>query len=263
MNHQHKKQVQKEDRIYYEVICRGEMDITNKNQSNQNQTKLSREEFIQKILNDQLEERGIKKESDEFLDQQPLIQRRIDFISLMPKGGLVAEIGVHKGFFTNCILHQNQPEKLHLIDPWFLIGKEWDWGEKYNHLMGNKSTVDALIGILDYYRKELIEGKLMLHVGWSEEVLAQFEDDYFDWVYLDTSHEYEETLRELEILKSKVKATGVIAGDDLGFPKVEKAVKEFAKKEDYTIIYEGMTDEGITDGQWAMQKANPELVGRV
>lgn len=237
----------------------------NKKQTNQNQTQLSqlsREEFIQKIINAQLEERGIKKESDEFVHQQPLIQRRIDFLSIMPKGGCVAEIGVHKGFFTNCILHQNKPDKLHLIDPWYLIGKEWDWGEEVNQIL-NQSTVDALIGILDYYRKELIEGKLILHVGWSEEVLAQFEDSYFDWVYVDTSHEYEDTFRELEILKSKVKATGVIAGDDLGFPTVEKAVKEFAKKEDYTIIYEGITDESITDGQWAIQKANPELVGRV
>jgi len=214
-------------------------------------TKLSKEEqeiLVEQIINSQLEERGVKKESDEFVQQQPLLQRRLDFLSLMPKGGVVAEIGVYKGFFTNCILHLNQPDKLHLIDPWYLLDEKWDWPI----VKGNSSTVDALIGILDYYRKEFVEGKLILNVGWDEEVLSQFEDGYFDWVYLDTTHQYEHTLKELEILKSKVNVDGVIAGDDLGYPTVEKAVKEFVKKEDYTIIY-----EGAIDSQWAIQKANP------
>ncbi|MDY6804930.1 MAG: class I SAM-dependent methyltransferase [Cyanobacteriota bacterium] len=214
-------------------------------ENNQISLRLSKEEFSHQFINSQLQQRGIQKQSDEFVEQQQLIEKRLDFLSMMPQGGVVAEIGVHKGFFTNCILQQNQPDKLHLIDPWFLMGKEWKWGK------GNLSTVDALMGILDYYRKELVDRKLILHLGWSEEVLAEFEDGYFDWVYLDSSHEYEDTLKELNILKLKVKANGIIAGDDFDFVTLEKAVKEFMEKEDYIFIYKNMTD-----GQWAIQKRN-------
>lgn len=212
-------------------------------ENNQIFSKLSKEEFSDRFINSQLQERGIQKQSDEFVEQQQLIEKRLDFLRMMPQGGVVAEIGVHKGFFTNCILQQNQPDKLHLIDPWFLMGKEWKWGK------GNRSTVDALMGILDYYRKELIERKLILNVGFSEEVLAEFEDGYFDWVYLDSSHEYEDTLKELNILKLKVKANGIIAGDDFDFVTFNKALKEFMEKENYRIVY-----KNVKDNQWAIQK---------
>ena len=43
---------------------------------------------------------------------------------------------------------------------------------------------------------------------------TRFPDDFFDWVYLDTTHEYGHTRDELEILRTKVKPSGVIAGDD-------------------------------------------------
>ena len=36
----------------------------------------------------------------------------------MPKGSACAEIGVFKGEFSQQILDQTQPRKLHLIDPW-------------------------------------------------------------------------------------------------------------------------------------------------
>jgi SAM-dependent methyltransferase len=55
---------------------------------------------------------------------------------------------------------------------------------------------------------------VITHVGDDCEILETFPNGYFDWVYLDTSHRYEETVRELEVISRKVKPDGFIAGDD-------------------------------------------------
>jgi hypothetical protein len=136
-------------------------------------------------------------------------QKRSIFLASQVKHGQIgAEIGVQKGLFTHGILHHCKPQKLHLIDPWYLLGDHWPWAN------ANQSTTKALRNIIYWFRKQLSEGSVILHIGFDEEILNQFPDSYFDWVYLDTSHEYEHTKRELVILDKKVKAGGVIVGDD-------------------------------------------------
>ena len=127
---------------------------------------------------------------------------------MIPKGGVGAELGVYKGHFTRFILDVAAPERLHLIDPWYLLGERWEWA------YGNRSTIEALVGILRTYAAELTCGRAILHIGDDLEVLLTFPDRYFDWVYLDTSHSYGHSVKELELLGVKVKAGGVITGDD-------------------------------------------------
>jgi hypothetical protein len=58
---------------------------------------------------------------------------RISLLSLLPKFGRVAEIGVAEGEFSQEILARTTPKHLHLIDPWVhqevpgypLDGKRW------------------------------------------------------------------------------------------------------------------------------------------
>lgn len=177
------------------------------------------------------------------------LARRKFLNQVIPKGGTGAELGVHKGYFTRCILDEAKPCKLHLIDPWYLQGPEWKWD------VGNRSTIDALRGLLRTYKTELVNGTVVLNIGEGLEVLGTFDDGYFDWVYVDTTHSYEQTRKELEILKTKVKADGIIAGDDwLVDPGhihhgVCRAVREFVEKEPYTLLY-----EGETDFQWAIRR---------
>lgn len=152
---------------------------------------------------------------------------------IIPKGGVGAELGVEKGVFTRCLLDVTEPEKLHLIDPWYLLGREWHWGS------GNRSTVDALIGILGAFKNDLVEGRIVLNIGYDLEILSTFPEQYLDWVYIDTTHQYEHTQKELELLKSKIKENGIIAGDDWQINPdhphhgVCRAVNEFVKREPY------------------------------
>jgi len=168
---------------------------------------------------------------------------------LLPKYGVGAELGVFKGQFSPYLFYNTNTARLHLIDPWFFLTSHWTWA------IGNKSTVDAVRQILKRWQKEIEEQKIFIHIGDDREVLKTFPDGYFDWVYLDSSHQYEHTVEELIILKDKIKRNGVIAGDDWRpDPKhrhhgVYKAVNEFNNQYGYSIIY---SDE--KNLQWAITK---------
>ena len=47
-----------------------------------------------------------------------VLSDRESLVKKMPTSGIVAEIGVNKGKFSEMILQLNNPEKLHLIDAW-------------------------------------------------------------------------------------------------------------------------------------------------
>lgn len=80
---------------------------------------------------------------------------------------------------------------------------------------------------------------------------------YFDWAYLDTSHEEQHTARELELLRTKVKPGGWILGDDWfespdhPFFGEVRAIRAFCTKYEYELAYANNTDH-----QWALQLPN-------
>jgi hypothetical protein len=168
---------------------------------------------------------------------------------LVPSNGIGAEIGVHKGEFIKPILEATKPAKLHLIDPWYLFGKEWPWAS------GNKSTATALCNIIHTFTKELSAQFIILHIGYDLDILPEFPDHYFDWVYVDTSHKYEHTKAELSLLKHKVKRDGIIVGDDWHEDPsnlhhgVYRAVTEFVVQEEFKLLYASNLDK-----QWAIKQ---------
>jgi hypothetical protein len=169
---------------------------------------------------------------------------------VLPKNAIGAELGVFKGQFSPILLERTSPTRLHLIDPWYFLTAHWHWGG------GDRSTVHALIRVLQRFEKEIENGRVRVHVGDDLQVLATFPDGYFDWVYVDSSHAYEHTRDELRMLERKIKSGGVIAGDDWQpdphhrHHGVYKAVTEFVASGRYEVIYADKNDR-----QWAMRLA--------
>jgi hypothetical protein len=141
--------------------------------------------------------------------------RRRHFLLDFPNGSVCAEIGVFQGEFTRHILEVTEPRELHLIDGWWdLYGEVFpDWGAytEFGHLGTHQAYDDAQDVVA---RVVSPSTKVETHVGDDCEILETFADGYFDWVYLDASHQYEDTVKELEVLSRKVKCDGIIAGDD-------------------------------------------------
>ncbi len=99
-----------------------------------------------------------------------------------------------------------------------------------------------------------------INLGLSTEVVSQFRDKYFDWIYIDTSHNYIVTKQELEMYQSKIRDGGIIAGHDYvrwdraGFGRygVIEAVTEFCVHYDWEIIY--LTVENNGNPSFAIRK---------
>ncbi len=117
----------------------------------------------------------------------------------LPKGGVVAEIGVLRGDSSSEILALNQPAKLHLLDAWDL----WH---------GDKHGASYYQLVQQRFAEQVTAGAVEIRKGWSSDVLPTFPDTYFDWVFLDSSHVFENVRRELALLESKIKPGGFIAG---------------------------------------------------
>jgi hypothetical protein len=167
--------------------------------------------------------------SAEHIRNTRMLLTREDLIGLLPKGGVVAELGVDEGNFSEKILSIAKPTKLHLIDA---------WGSKRYGKIKQQS-------VRSRFAPQIQSGEVEINLGLSTEVGSRFKDAYFDWLYIDTSHTYNTTIAELELYQSKVKPHGIIAGHDFivgnwnGIVRygVIEAVYEFCVKYKWELLY--------------------------
>ena len=126
-----------------------------------------------------------------------VLPTRMHLLEHLPKHGVVAEVGVAFGDFTSRIVEKCKPRKLHLVDAWE--------ADRFRN---------GLAQLRERYSAELEDGAVEINQGLSTDRLAEFPDNYFDWVYIDTDHSYPTTRDELGIAAQKVKPGGFIAGHD-------------------------------------------------
>ena len=145
---------------------------------------------------------------------------------------------------------KSRSKKLHIIDPWYHLGREWNWGA------GDRSTVNALTQIMKRLEARLADGSVVLHIGDDLEILPRFNEGLFDWMYFDTTHTYEQTVKELALAQSLVRSGGFICGDDwrdnTAHPHygVRRAVEEFCAATGFQMVYASANDR-----QWAVRRA--------
>jgi hypothetical protein len=169
-------------------------------------------------------------------DLQVLPHRRA-LLEQLPKGGVVAEIGVDRGDFSEQILRVTAPAKLHLIDA---------WSSKRYH-QGLQEFVE------DRFAAGVAQGIVEINKGLSTQMAAHFPDAYFDWIYIDTDHGYTVTRDELALYAPKVKPAGIIAGHDFVVGNwarflrygVREAVYEFCCLNDWEMRWMTMENGGL------------------
>ena len=129
------------------------------------------------------------------------------------------EIGSYKGESTFMFASSGIFKEIHCIDPYQgneesnEIFKE-DWDEVEKEFTLNTRYFDNII----------------LHKDYSHNIVDKFEDGYFDFIYIDASHEYEDVKRDIELYFPKTKY--LIGGHDYQkeWPGVMKAVNEKFKE---------------------------------
>ena len=94
----------------------------------------------------------------------------------------------------------------------------------------------------------------------STDTALEFEDGYFDMIYIDTDHSYATTRDELAAYLPKMKPDGIIAGHDYSLGNwvtgyrygVIEAVHEFCVAHDWELLY--LTAEPLERQSFAIRK---------
>ncbi len=173
-----------------------------------------------------------------------LILDRNALLDSLPKNGIVAEMGVDQGNFSEEILRRTTPEKLYLIDLWNT--KEYSLEKKAQ--------------VQKRFHQELKKDQIQIINDESVNSIKKFHDNYFDWIYIDTSHSYEQTLNELLASEPKIKNGGYITGHDFVQGNwnfmikygVIKAVYEFCKMRNWEIVF--LTVDKNENSSFALKK---------
>ncbi|PKQ13726.1 MAG: hypothetical protein CVT70_01860 [Alphaproteobacteria bacterium HGW-Alphaproteobacteria-1] len=138
-------------------------------------------------------------------------KKRLWVLRPIKPGGVGLEAGVFRGCFSQYICEIAQPRKLYLFDTWRLSGETFGWGREYT-CFGKLETAVARretelrVSLFPDVDSVIIEGFSPACADQIEEAL--------DWAYLDTTHQYRETLLELEHLEQMIAPGGLILGDD-------------------------------------------------
>lgn len=155
----------------------------------------------------------------------------------IPQGSVCAEIGVLRGDFSQMILDILKPKYLILIDP-FITNKEFDYGAELQYLPTAYSTESDYEKLMVRFEKEIAGGKVICDKQFSYEAVNDYPDNFFDVIYIDASHLYEDVKLDLNNFLPKLKPNGICAGHDYGNELfgVTKSVDEFIKENNFQMI---------------------------
>ena len=129
------------------------------------------------------------------------------YSKLKKKYTVICEVGVHAGDNAREMADHLKAVEIHLVD---------------NYLVEDNLIPIAVSKLRQFpsiwYFMDSVEAARLLN------------DEYFDVVYIDASHDYESVKQDIHVWYPKVKKGGYLAGHDWSTDTVRVAVKEFADK---------------------------------
>jgi predicted O-methyltransferase YrrM len=141
------------------------------------------------------------------------------------------EIGSYMGESTQMFATSNIFSEIKCIDPFHgdeefnsIMNYTWEQVKSQFHINTNRFN------------------SVKLYEGMSYDLVDKFEDNKFDFIYIDGEHTYEAVKRDIQLYLPKLRKGGIIAGhdysvgsDDLPWPGVNRAVNEELGKPDRTF----------------------------
>lgn len=152
------------------------------------------------------------------------MNNRLQLVDLLPDNSKGVEIGVQFGEFSEELCKTGKFSELYSIDSWldnFDDVKYWIDGEILNEvdLSVKKSWTNG-----DWDTAESVYKKAVDRLGkypasrvlkMDQKVASDlFEEEYFDFVYIDSAHDEKNVLETILHWFPTVKTNGIIAGDD-------------------------------------------------
>ena len=162
----------------------------------------------------------------------------------------IAEIGVLYGEYSWIIKQIFKDSNLYLIDLWETEGNDFYYSAR-------GGVTEHAYSIAKSKFKN--DNKVVMLKGGSEDIIKNFEDNFFDFIYIDADHSYEGVKKDINNSIKKLKHGGILAGHDWdpcpGIPGssefgVNKALTEYLNN-DLTQL--NLTNE-IHCKSWFFQK---------
>lgn len=158
-----------------------------------------------------------------------------EYIKDIPKP-VVAELGVFTAAMSQELVQLKPDIQFHLIDKW-PSGDETPQAYKDTKDFHSNMTKEKQQGYYDRVKEWASKHpNVKLYREWTHEAVNNFEDGYFDLVFIDADHSYEGCMRDIKDWLPKVKEGGTISGHDYENDNgqwefgVTKAVDEWAKE---------------------------------
>jgi hypothetical protein len=174
--------------------------------------------------------------------------------NILPNNPTCMEIGVFQGGFSKIIFENLSPKKLYLVDPFENMVDPITNVEFYPHIQhktvySDQTCYDIVSNLLD---KEIKDDVVIIDRNLSTDAIQNYEDESFDFIYIDACHLYESVLWDMENYFPKLKKGGILGGHDYfdysGFGVV-RAVDEFCLKYGYEITF---LVEASQSGDWLL-----------
>lgn len=178
-------------------------------------------------------------------------------LNLIPKNGIIAEIGVLRGEFSNQINVSCNPKKLYLIDCWEEQDDEKYLLDTYNE--GDEQTHEE--NYINVLKTFINKDNVKIIKANSDLASKLFDRNFFDMVYLDASKYHEDVTKDLDLWYPLVKYSGLLCCsnyeniEDKSSIQVNDAVNKFCIKNNLFISY--MTFE--KNSFFAISKPNLKL----
>ena len=139
-------------------------------------------------------------------------------ISKTKPGGSFLELGAWLGRSTAYLIDNAPNLNITVIDSW----KGSDSELETNHKLAKTTDIFSL------FKENMGNRKFNFFKGRAENLVENFENESFDTIFIDLDHSYESVKKDIELWLPKVKAGGILAGDDyrVTTPGVIDAVKE-------------------------------------
>jgi SAM-dependent methyltransferase len=190
----------------------------------------------------------------------PRHKSRLAMLATIPSGGVVAEIGVWRGDFSECILEETKPTKLYLIDPWLLDIKDGIVDRRFyiprDRTVRIQKDLDRIyMSVLSRFSDD---ERVVIIRAKSIEAAKGPQIPQLDWVYIDGCHHFKSAIEDLQIWGRKVKPGGLIIADDYYWPgpgqqyPVQKAVRAFLRQNGESLSLKAHIGEQVV-----IEKGNP------
>ena len=159
-------------------------------------------------------------------DFKPAGYHFVQFMQQM-KNPVVLEIGCDIGDTSQFLLDCNEGLKLYTIDPY---DDYVDW---------NGNNLNERQTLYEHVRERFApyDDRFKLYRLTSDDAVDEFQKEFFDFIFIDGLHTYDQLSKDCANYYSKLKPGGIFAGHDYTVIEgVNRAVNEFAAKHEKQIL---------------------------